>query len=307
MDAITAPIPKRKFMSQIDPHNGALKIRDKKEVQLLEDRLPAYRLEDGAIFLPVNILCEFLGLDRTAQVRRIKRDETLAEELKEFPLETSQGSRETLFLRLEVVPYWLAGVTISRVKPELRDKLMAYKKWVVQKVYQAFIRELGPEPALSADLQNLVNLRELGLALVQLADEQIALEQEQRFLAGRQDLLARDQLLTRAEVDLLKERVDNAAGVVGKALARIKRLEERTAPGTLTEEQAAEISLAVKEVAGELARREQKEGNPYQRVFLALYQRYGIASYKQLPAARFQDAIDWLNEWYRSLLPPDKE
>ncbi|NWJ46957.1 MAG: ORF6C domain-containing protein [Chloroflexi bacterium] len=294
-------------MSQNDIQQTPLKIRDRKEVQILEDNLPAYRLEDGAIFLPVNVLCEYLGLDRAAQIRRIKREESLAEELQEFPVETTQGLRDIQFLRLEVVPYWLAGITIGKVKPELQDKLKAYKKWVVQKVYEAFLRELAPEPSLSASFQNLVSLREIGLALVQLADEQLALEQQQSYLSDRQEMLSRDQLLTREEVEKLKERVDNAAGVVGKALTRIKHLEERTSVGALTEEQATEISLAVKEVAGELARRDQKEGNPYQRVFLALYQRYGIASYKQLPSSKFKDAIEWLNDWYKSLIPSTKD
>jgi dephospho-CoA kinase len=241
-------------------------------------------------------------------VRRIKRDEALREELIEILVDTDKGERETQFLRLEVVPYWLAGVTISKTKPELRDKLLAYKRWVVRKVYEAFMLELSAtaaEPAPpSPNVQNLLNLRELGTALVQFAEAQLALEHRQDDLTERQSALENIQHQTNAEVTQLRERLDNAATVVGRALTRIRRLEERTEPGTITEEQAAEISQSVRQIATELARREQSEGNPYQRVFTALYQRYGITSYKQLPVERYTDALGWLTEWYQSLLPP---
>lgn len=42
---------------------------------MLGDHLLATRSEDGTIYLPVRALCESHGLDRAAQVRRIKRSE----------------------------------------------------------------------------------------------------------------------------------------------------------------------------------------------------------------------------------------
>jgi hypothetical protein len=32
-----------------------------------------------------------------------------------------------------------------------------------------------------------------------------------------------------------------------------------------------------------------------------LYRRYRIPGYKRLPAYQFQDAMNWLTEWYRSV------
>lgn len=32
-----------------------------------------------------------------------------------------------------------------------------------------------------------------------------------------------------------------------------------------------------------------------------LYRKFGITGYKQLPAAKFQVAMDWLNEWRESI------
>ena len=81
-------------------------------------------------------------------------------------------------------------------------------------------------------------MRELGLALVRLAEEQMALERQQQ--------------LTGMEVEQLTVRMNKAATVVGQILERVNRLEERTAPASksaITPEQAAEISLAVKAIA----------------------------------------------------------
>lgn len=281
--------------------------RQQKEVEILGDVLTAVQMEDGSIYLPVKLLCEVLGLERTAQVRRIKRDETMSEDLYELTTQTGRGGRDAQYLRLEVVPYWLSGVTVSKVKPELKDKMLAYKRWVVRKVYEAFLSELAAETKPSLDVQNLLSVKEIGLALVQFADEQLALEAKQALLFQRQDTLETQYNQTAQDVEVLKLRVNNAASVVGQALTRIQTLENRTAPGIITEEQAAELSLSVKQVASELARREQKEGNPYQRVFMALYQRYGVTTYKRLPQASYTGAMDWLNEWYNSLIAPQGE
>jgi hypothetical protein len=277
-------------------------VKDQRQIEVLGDRLLATRVEDGSIYLPVRALCDSLGLDRAAQVRRIKRDEAMQEDLQEIDVETSSGTQTMQFLRLETVPYWLSGVSVNKINPQLRDKLLAYKRWVVRKVYEAFVLEFGAEGQSSAttslatngsnNISTLAHVRELGLALARLAEEQMALERRQH--------------LTNVEVEQLSQRMNKAASVVGQILDRVNRLEERTSPagkGAITSEQAAEISLAVKAIAGEMARRDQKESNPYQRVFVALYQRYGIVTYKQLPADRFTDAISWLQEWYESLLP----
>lgn len=307
-----------KGKTEVEQEEQALMVKEQRQVEVLGDQLLATRVEDGTIYPPVRALCESLGLDRTAQVRRIKRDEAMQDDLHEIAVETESGTQTMQFLRLETVPYWLSGVTVSRVKPELRDKLLAYKRWVVRKVYEAFVLEFGPEGQSSmaamtamttmtamtamtamaptatgqANISTLSHVRELGLALVRLAEEQMALERQQQ--------------LTNAEVAQLSIRMNKAANVVRQILERVNRLEERTSPAgqdAITPEQAAEISLAVKAIAGELARRDQKESNPYQRVFTALYQRYGIVGYKQLSAKRFADAMSWLQEWYESLLP----
>ncbi|MFN2207967.1 MAG: ORF6C domain-containing protein, partial [Candidatus Promineifilaceae bacterium] len=39
----------------------------------------------------------------------------------------------------------------------------------------------------------------------------------------------------------------------------------------------------------------------YGGVYGELYRKFGITSYKQLPVAKFDEAMAWLNEWRESI------
>jgi hypothetical protein len=45
----------------------------------------------------------------------------------------------------------------------------------------------------------------------------------------------------------------------------------------------------------------QTKRNEYGGVYGELYRRYGITSYKLLPAAKFEAAMKWLDEWLQSI------
>ena len=68
---------------------------------------------------------------------------------------------------------------------------------------------------------------------------------------------------------------------------------------TVTPEQASQISQAVKTVAMKLSKASGR--NEYGGVYGELYRKFGITSYKQLPAAKFDEAISWMNEWRESI------
>jgi hypothetical protein len=65
-----------------------------------------------------------------------------------------------------------------------------------------------------------------------------------------------------------------------------------------------QLSQAVKTVAMKLSKASGR--NEYGGVYGELYRKFGITSYKQLPAAKFDEAAKWLNEW-RGALSNDEE
>ena len=83
-----------------------------------------------------------------------------------------------------------------------------------------------------------------------------------------------------------------------------QRLEEIEAtlgdPGQhITPDQAMQVSQAVKTVAIALGQKTKK--NEYGAVYGQLYREFGITSYKQLPANKFEQAMIWLTAWYRRI------
>jgi len=118
----------------------ALAVIDQRQVALLEaDEILAVRAGDDEIYVPLRGLCANLGIAPTGQVRRIRADEALAEGLREVRIRTAARGLQTMqCLRIDTVPYWLSGIEPGRVRPDLRAKLMVYKRWVRQLVRLPF-------------------------------------------------------------------------------------------------------------------------------------------------------------------------
>lgn len=66
--------------------------------------------------------------------------------------------------------------------------------------------------------------------------------------------------------------------------------------GIITQAEAQQIASAVKAVAMGMAKK--FGGNHFGRVYAELYTRYAITEYKMLPSARYNDAIQWLRDWW---------
>jgi len=202
------------------------------------------------------------------------------------------------------VPYWLSTVDIARVQPDAQDRLLAYKTWVIRKVFEAFQQETGisrdvevappaPDEALS-----LAHIRDMGLAIAAFAEQQIAFAAQQQAQGRRIDVLDERQ-------GQLSARLDRAAGVVGGLVRSVKALEQRLAPGNvLTEEQAAEVSDQVKTVAEALTARDVAAGvaarDWYGSIYRTLYKRYNVAGYRRIRQEQFVAVLSWLGDFHRA-------
>jgi hypothetical protein len=116
----------------------------------------------------------------------------------------------------------------------------------------------------------------MGLAIAQMAEQQLALEQ---------------RVTTHAE------RLDKAAQVIRAFDRRLVALEDQLHPAAyLTDAQAAEVAAAVKALAELLTSRDTSK-NHYQGVFAELYRRFRVSSYKQLPQEQFTAVLAFLADW----------
>lgn len=193
--------------------------------------------------------------------------------------------REQVGLPLDLLPGFLFGVTVSRVRPELREKLARYRAECFRVLWRAFSRgddEARPAPGEGAPSAAMVAL-EIATAVQQLARSQVEMEGRMAAVAGRQEAMA-----------------EYLRGFIRRTNERLGSLEwAASLDATVSEAQAAEIALAVKAVGQRLETRGEKEG--YARVYSELYRRYRITTYKALPAARLAEVLAWLHDWFIDL------
>lgn len=283
---------------------------DQRRVALLEgDEVLAVKAEDDEIYLPLRPICTTLGLYYRAQRRRIARDPVLEAGMRDIRIETPGGPQATPCLLLKHVPYWLSTVEVARIKPELQEKLTIYRRWVIEKVFEAFQRETGigmsTAPAVrDGETASLVQIRDMALAIAAFAEQQLAFFEQQQIQDRRLGVLEQGQ-------EQLTARLDRAAGVVGGLVRSVKALEQRLSPGAvITEEQAAEVSNMVKAVAETLTRQDVAAGaaprNWYQSIWGEMYRRYNVAGYRSLPAARYGDVLTWLADFRAAASPPSR-
>lgn len=262
-----------------------------KEVVFYGDSIVAVQMDDGNVYVPVRHMCELLGINYQGQMDRIRRDPVLQKYEAEVSVLNAAGggAQATNCLALKYVPGWLFGIVASRVRAEVREKLILYQEQVYDIIWQAFREEVEPEVRESleaAPFDDLVAIEQMGLAIYRLARQQRAMEAR---LDNVEDAVWEVDERTRADLEQMKE--------------QISALELRIAPSRkriiITEAQAAELSQAVKTVA--MAVSKQSGRNEFGAIYGELYRRFGITSYRNLPAHAFQEAMEWLESWFRAL------
>ena len=85
--------------------------------------------DDGKIFVAIRPICDAIGLEWSAQFRRIQRDEVLSSVVAMMATTAADNKTyETLCLPLDMLNGWLFGVDAKRVKPELKKAVIGYQR-----------------------------------------------------------------------------------------------------------------------------------------------------------------------------------
>ena len=233
--------------------------------------------DEARIYVPLRPICGYLGLDWSAQRQRIMRDEVMRDEVRFVvitPTNSRGGDPELLCLPLDLLPGFLFGVSAARVKPNLKDRIILYRRECYRRLWDAFKHAILPTAELVPPGRSGAQIAyELATAVANLAREQM--EAEQR-LGGRIDGMARWAKRTDERITAIELRIGDDEQI--------------------TEAQSAELALAVKTVANALVQHGTANGSP--RVYGELYRRFAIASYKNLPRRRLNEALDWLKSWH---------
>jgi hypothetical protein len=242
---------------------------------------------NGVIYVPVGRLCDNLGIQRRNQIDRLRNHEVLAQGLSSVMVQTEGGPQETECLRLDLIPLWLTTINPKRVSDAVREKLVRYQIEAASVLWAAFRNDILPANELAAQPRPRSGAElalDIATAIQHLAQQQLEIERSLEGVHGRMDGMAR----------FLRDFAQSTD-------ARLSSLELQLNPqAAISEEQAAELALAVKAVGQALANSGSKQ-NGYQVVYGELYRRYRVSSYKNLPRAKYAEVLEWLHQWHGEL------
>lgn len=270
---------------------SALTPIDQKTMEFYGDTITVVLVQlsgETKIFIPLKPICDFLGVSWDAQRQRITRDIVLTEmalPITITTLTTDPSSRRPknsvmLCLPLEYLNGWLFGINALRVKEEVRDRLVRYQKECYQKLAEAFLYRSSITYPTQAE-NNLIQIRELGRAIMQMAEEQ--LEHERR-------------------ISITEQRLEAAATAFKGLDFRLRSVEQRVLGGgiPITDEMASEVKEVVKALAVLMHEKDSSKDH-FQYVYGNLYREFGVTSYKNIPQSKFKAVMEFLDAWRKSL------
>jgi hypothetical protein len=256
----------------------ALALIEQRSVNFYGDDLTAVRAGDSHIYASLTQMCNAIGIDAQGQRRRIERHTVLSKGLKGVDnLSTPGGTQSGYMLRADLIPLWLSGIRVSAVKEELRQKLEKFQEEAAAVLWEAF--QEGRLTTTDSDFEQLLKH----------ADDEVVQAYQ---IAQAVVKLARNQILLQGQVAHNTERIEELEAIIGDPKRHV------------TPDQASQISQAVKAVAYEYGK--QTGRNEFGGVYGELYRKFGVTSYKYLPAKKFGEAMNWLSEWYMQITGSDK-
>ncbi|MBX7253097.1 MAG: ORF6C domain-containing protein [Candidatus Promineofilum sp.] len=254
---------------------------EQKSVLFYDDTIIAIAVDTSdagrQVYVPIRPIAESLGLAWRAQRLRLHRDPVLSRHVKggivtipPSPGARGGGPQEMLCLPLEYINGWLFTISADRVRPELRDRIIRYQEHCYRVLAEAF-----QEGRLTVeDTDILAGVSPETAQAVHLAQAILALARNQALMEQRASTRFQ-QLETRLET------IEDSLNHPGR---------------TVSQDQASQISQAVKAVA--LALGKASGRNEFGGVYGEFYRKFGITSYKLLPARRFEEAMRFLTDWH---------
>ncbi len=264
--------------------SSALISVEQKEIVFYGDNVVAVRVEDGSVYVPVRPLCELIGVSWQGQAKKLRNDPILSEVSTSvnISLQKSENTMGThtaamVALPLEALNGWLYGINANRVKAEFRELLLTYQRDCYRVLYEAFGRN---EPTARNDDE-----------LMQSAEPSAVAYRNALSIAK----IAREHYYLTKQVQTQEKKLgqlDQRVSLIEANLGNDKRY--------VTKEQASHLSQGVRAIGTVLTKRSGK--NEYAAVYGELYRTWSIASYKELPAAKYDSVIAWLRNWYLELI-----
>jgi hypothetical protein len=261
--------------------------REQLPIVLFNGVVLAVRAEDGRIYVGLLDLCDALGIKASPQRRRILGDEAL--QLAQFRVQAGGQLRTLDFLLLEHVPVWLLGIQQRRVDEEAQLRFGYVKTYLVGAVQRAFA-ELTTLPERSSEIEDLSDLDRIEQAFTQLAE-----------LGQRQDKVE-------SSLDRARGAFRDLRSLLSDIHERVRELETQVR-SPLSATQRGTVYRMVQSWGTARAEHDPKlaAGLAIRRSWAELNAAFGVATYTQLPAARYDEILAYIKDQYQAITGRDLE
>lgn len=113
---------------------------------------------DGVFWVSVKRVCENIGLKHRIQYQKLKADPTY--EAKLLKVQTAGGPQEMFCIPLDKLNGWLFSINPNRVKPQVKEKLIAYKAECHRVLFEHFAQKAArvqPTACVPENLNAMAN------------------------------------------------------------------------------------------------------------------------------------------------------
>ena len=256
----------------------SLKTIDQFPFEFYGDYFTVALANDRKLYVPMQALCDAMGLQTHGQIRRIRESEAMADALVNLTIVWSYGEdeareREMVCLRLDRLPFWMGTVQTGRIPDEeKRVRIVQFQRDFADVAWAAFRREILPDDMLA----------EMDAGLPPAQQEYLNLMDEAAAL--RQRLHSHDRDLDRHGEQL---------GDLGK---RVAALEARVTGTDYLNPQQMKAYTDMVAIVARVLKRKQK-GNEA-TVHAEVKRQFQVPSYQLIPEAEFDNVRRYLRQWY---------
>jgi hypothetical protein len=99
------------------------------------------------IYVPLNMISNNLGLSWSSQFGKIKNNPQW--ECKNIPIRTKSGTQKPVCIPLKNLNGWLLGISPTKIRPDLQNKLISYQKECQQVLYDYWTKGAAINPRMS--------------------------------------------------------------------------------------------------------------------------------------------------------------
>lgn len=265
--------------------NDVIRPVEQLPIALFESVVLAVRDHDGLIYLNIRDLCAALNLNESSQTRRMRQMQL---RLKRFRIRDGAQVQLRMCLLLDDLSIWLLNVQAPKANADAQQRLDYVKQYLAAAVREAFRRLTGQSAPTSDRIEDLRELDRIDLAFQQLTE-----------LGERQTQIETSQ-------DRARQVFRDLATTVRTLQTRVQELEQQV-KHRISPEQRGTIYRLVHQWADARASHAPRHGDGarIRRCWREFNDRFDLATYTDLPAARYDEAIQYLQQNYRALTGQD--